>query len=61
VRSLGAIKEISLLPYHRIAEAKYERLGLANKMLGVEPPSQERMLALKKYFEEYGFKVRIGG
>ncbi|HJX06098.1 MAG TPA: glycyl-radical enzyme activating protein [Candidatus Nanoarchaeia archaeon] len=61
VRSLETIKEISLLPYHRIAEAKYTRLGLENKMLGVEPPSQERMEKLKKYFEEYGFNVRIGG
>ncbi|MBU1198261.1 MAG: glycyl-radical enzyme activating protein [Nanoarchaeota archaeon] len=54
-------KDISLLPYHKIADSKYEKLGLKNKMKGIEPPSEEFMHKLKKEFEKDGFNVRIEG
>jgi len=59
--SLKGINEIDLLPYHKFAESKYERLGFEYKLKGLAPPQQERMNELKKYFEEAGFKVKIGG
>jgi pyruvate formate lyase activating enzyme len=61
VSSLKGINEIDLLPYHRMAEVKYQKLGLEYKLQGLMPPSDERMNILKKEFEDYGFKVKIGG
>ena len=54
-------RRISLLPYHRTAEAKYARLGLENRMQGTKPPSNEHMGEVRRHFEEQGFEVRIGG
>ena len=59
--SLNSINKIDLLPYHRIGESKYEKLGLENKMKGIAPLSDKEMNELKKYFEDYEFKVKIGG
>ena len=58
---LNTIQQINLLPYHRIAEGKYEHLQKENKMAGVRPPSEEHINALKKEFEKHGFRVKIGG
>lgn len=51
---------ISLLPYHRIADGKYQRLGLPNRMSGVEPPSSGRIQELAARLAEAGFHPRIG-
>jgi len=55
------LKRISLLPYHRIGKAKYQKFNIPYRMNGTEPPSRERMKELKKYFEERGIKTCIGG
>ncbi len=57
----SSIRRIDLLPYHKIGQAKYRRFGLDYKMDGIEQPSEERMNELKMFFEEPGFKVKIGG
>jgi len=57
----GNLLEIHLLPYHKAAAAKYDRLRLENKMAGVEPPPPERMEALRSWFAGRGFRVQIGG
>ena len=54
-------RRISLLPYHRTAEAKYARLSLENRMQGTKPPSGERLEEVRRHFERNGFEVRIGG
>ncbi|MBN2051939.1 glycyl-radical enzyme activating protein [Candidatus Woesearchaeota archaeon] len=59
--SLEGIAEIDLLPYHNFAEAKYARLGLEYRLKGMESPSKERIEEIKKYFEDSGFKAKIGG
>jgi len=51
---------IHLLSYHRIAEGKYQRLGLEDKMLGIEEPSEKRVQEVKGQLEKYGFEVIIG-
>lgn len=53
--------EIDLLPYHASAEAKYERLGRAYRLQGLEPPSPERMASIASLFRRYGLKAHIGG
>lgn len=54
------IKRIHLLPYHKIASGKYEKLGLENRMNGIEEPSHARVNLVKDYFEIGGFEVMIG-
>jgi len=61
VKSLAAIQQVDLLPYHRTAEGKYRRLGMTNRMVSVPPLADERVQAIKQNFQNYGFKVNIGG
>jgi len=54
-------RRVSILPYHRIAEAKYQRLGLPNRMAGVNPPSSEQIEAIRTRFAQAGFDPHVGG
>ncbi len=58
--SLKKIKKIHLLPYHKIAAGKYQRLGLENRMNGIDEPSEERINEVKSFIEKYEFEVVIG-
>lgn len=58
---LKTLEGIDLLPFHRIGEDKYRRLGLADNMAGTAPPSPERVAAIKNRFERAGLVVTIGG
>lgn len=55
------MKEIHLLPYHRIAENKYQRLKMKQRLHRVEEPGEALMLQLKETFEQTGLEVIIGG
>jgi pyruvate formate lyase activating enzyme len=55
------LRRICLLPFHKTGASKYNRLNLSYRMEGVEQPSAERMTSLKKFFEETGIKVKVGG
>ncbi len=58
--SATRFRRISILPYHKIAEGKYQRLGLENRMAGVEPPPATRIGEIRARFAKAGFEVRIG-
>lgn len=53
--------QINLLPYHKIAEAKYARLNIPNLMNGTKIPDTEQMKRIASYFVNFGFNVKIGG
>jgi len=53
-------RRVSILPYHRIAEGKYQRLGLVDRMAKVEPPSAEEVEAVKERFAAAGFDPHVG-
>lgn len=55
------VKEVHLLPYHRIAENKYFRLRMNQPLKKVKEPDQTFMEQLKKEFENSGLEVVIGG
>ena len=55
------LREIDLLPYHRIGSAKYSRLHLSYQMEGMEPPMPAQMDAVAARLTHDGFSVRIGG
>ncbi len=59
--SLGTVKEMHLLPYHRIGSDKYAGLGRAYTMSHIEVPTAEKMKTLLKAAESRGIKAQIGG
>lgn len=60
-RSLRGVKEMHILPYHRIGMDKYKGLGREYSLTGIEPPSKEFMNELLEVVESYGLKGQIGG
>jgi pyruvate formate lyase activating enzyme len=55
------MKEVHLLPYHRIADNKYQRLKMKQRLQEVKEPNEAEMQLLKKTFEKTGLEVVIGG
>lgn len=55
------MKELHLLPYHRIAENKYFRLRMKQELSELKEPDQAFMEQLKKEFEKSGLEVILGG
>ena len=53
--------QVHLLPYHRLGEAKYERLEKPWQSVSIEPPSDERMVELQEIVESFGLTTHIGG
>jgi len=60
-RSLRKVNEIHLLPYHRLGESKYDRLGKNYKLKGMEPFDKQSLFKQKKIIESYDLKVQVGG
>lgn len=52
---------VHLLTYHKIAEGKYDKFGLKNKMIGNRELTEKEILESRLIFEESEFKVKIGG
>jgi pyruvate formate lyase activating enzyme len=68
VRELGAfiaglpqVSGVELLPYHRIALDKYERLNLPYGLPEVQPPSEVQMREIAQQLAQWGLAVRQGG
>lgn len=55
------LRDIDLLPYHRLGGDKYLRLHLLPGMEGVDPPTKEEMETIASRLRRDGFHVRIGG
>jgi len=61
IRALPKVKEIALLPYHKIGQEKYNRLGKTYRMKNIDEPSKETMLSIAEIFKDNGINVKIGG
>ena len=61
IADVQGIEQVNLLPYHRTAEHKYQRLEREIRMVRIKPPSEARMQGLKMLFEAHGFRTHIGG
>ncbi|MBQ8164917.1 MAG: glycyl-radical enzyme activating protein [Clostridia bacterium] len=59
--SLPNVKELHLLPYHRLGQDKYEGLGRKYLLDGIEPLNNDDMLPLLAVAEKSGLKCQIGG
>ena len=60
-KSLENVKELHLLPYHRIGSDKYAGLGRAYEMAHISLPSKEHMNTLCEVVKKYGLNCQIGG
>jgi pyruvate formate lyase activating enzyme len=60
IASLKTIRDVSLLPHHRIAGQKYKRLRRKNEMEDVPSATPKRMAAVGAEFERYGNRVTVG-
>ena len=59
---LPGVKEIYLLPYHRLGQDKYDGLGRTYELPDILPPEPSYMEALKKVVEtNSGLRCQIGG
>jgi pyruvate formate lyase activating enzyme len=61
VLSLPGVKRIDLLPYHRLGEPKYRRLGKGYALEGEPSLSSERVARARGILEAKGLEVIIGG
>ena len=60
-KSLGTVREIHLLPYHRIGSDKYAGLGRKYEMEHIRVPKKEKMQKLLGIVNDIGLEGRIGG
>ena len=58
---LKNIKEVNLLPYHKIGIAKFKRLNNPGMVNEVFPDTNNRIELMKTKLEKYGFIVNVGG
>ena len=59
--TVDGVQSIELLPYHRMAEAKYGHLGRQYPVPDIKPPTDEEMERAKELVEESGVKTVIAG
>ena len=59
--SLGTVREMHLLPYHRIGSDKYAGLGREYTMAHIKVPEKEHMQMLLGVVNSTGLKGQIGG
>jgi pyruvate formate lyase activating enzyme len=57
----GEKKEVNLLPYHKIAQIKYRKLGRPEDFQLLEEPSKEAKLQAISIFQKHGLAASIGG
>ena len=56
----AGVKEMHLLPYHRLGESKYKKLGMDYSFEAFTP--DENMISnIRNILESYGLTVKIGG
>ena len=60
-RTLDGVKEMHLLPYHRIGSDKYAGLGRTYTMAHISPPPKEQMQELLEVVNATGLIGKIGG
>jgi pyruvate formate lyase activating enzyme len=57
----GDKKTVNLLPYHNIAQKKYEKLGREWKPDEMAEPTKNEQTEIISLFSEYGLTAQIGG
>jgi len=58
--NIQGITRVVLLPYHRLGEGKYTRLGRDNRLRDLEPPGSEEVNGLAERMRSFGLDVVAG-
>jgi pyruvate formate lyase activating enzyme len=53
-------EKVSILPYHKLAEEKYSRLGRQYTMSHIKTPNKKHLQRVKELIESFGLQVTIG-
>jgi pyruvate formate lyase activating enzyme len=61
IQELSNVKQVDLLPYHKLGVAKYERLGKMYPQPDLNPPDQGWLDSLSEEFIDKGYTVTVGG
>ncbi len=56
---LPTVQRVELLPYHRFAESKYDRLGRPYRLKGTQPPPAARLEALADLMRQRSLQVNV--
>ena len=54
------ITRVELLPFHKLGESKYARLGIEYRLDGLESPPKERMDEIAGWLRPFGLEVHVG-
>lgn len=57
----GEKKVVNLLPYHKIAQTKYQKLGRPDEFQLLEEPTKEAQTRAVSIFKQLGLEASIGG
>ncbi len=57
----GEMKEVNLLPYHKIAQTKYGKLGRTDEFQLFQEPDNESQTRAVALFRIYGIDAKMGG
>ncbi len=57
----GNRNKINLLPYHKIAENKYKKLGFPDNFIEFEAPDENEIKEIITIFRTQGIKASVGG
>ena len=57
----GEKKKVNLLPYHKIAQTKYQKLGRSEEFQLLEEPTIESQSRTLDIFQKHGIEANIGG
>jgi len=58
ISRLRNVTGVTLLPYHRLGEEKYQRIGRSYRLRDLQPPSRERMDELAAFLVSRGLQAR---
>lgn len=60
-RTVLRVDRVDVLPYHRLGEPKYARIGRQYPLEGVQAPASHMVSAARALLERCGMQVHIGG
>ena len=61
IEELETVKQVDILPYHKMGVGKYRMLGRAYCLERLKPPDRDQLEQLREIIQAHGFKVTIGG
>jgi len=59
VEPIKKIKEIEILPYHRLGAGTYAQLGRIYQLEGLKPPSKEHISERIEYLKQHGLTIPV--